>query len=283
MNDLNSVATGPAASLPRLRHHQTRWGLLLLGVVTAAGLLAPWLTPADPTAIHLEEALLPPSGNHWLGTDQLGRDVASRLLYGARVSLSVGLVAVGIATLVGIAVGAAAGYAGGWVDAAAMRFADIMFCFPTLFLILAVVAFLAPSLLNIMIVIGLTNWMGIARLMRAEVLSLKSREFILAARLAGASPAWIIRAHLLPNALAPIVVNITFGMAGAILIESGLSFLGLGIQPPTPSWGNMLAEGKATLGVAWWLTLAPGAALLAVTLGCHLVGEGLRAAGGRRP
>lgn len=259
-----------------------RWGLLLLGLLALAAVLAPWLAPADPTAIHLEEALRPPSAAHWLGTDQLGRDVASRLLHGARVSLSVGLVAVGLATLVGIAIGATAGYAGGWVDAAAMRAADIMFCFPTLFLILAVVAFLEPNLWNIMAIIGLTGWMGIARLVRAEILSLKSRDFILAARLAGASPAWIIRRHLLPNALAPIVVNITFGMASAILIESGLSFLGIGIQPPTPSWGAMLAEGKATLGVAWWLILAPGLALLSVTLGCHLVGEGLRGAEGHR-
>ena len=254
---------------------RARWGLVLLGIIAAAGLLAPWLAPADPTAIHLEEALLAPSPHHWLGTDQLGRDVASRLLYGARVSLSVGLVAIGLATLVGIAVGAAAGYFGGLVDALLMRAADIMLCFPTLFLILAVVAFIGPMLLNIMAVIGLTSWMGIARLVRAEILSLRTREFVLAARVAGASPCWIIRRHLLPNALAPILVNITFGMAGAILVESGLSFLGIGIQPPTPSWGNMLSEGKATLGVAWWLTVAPGAAIFLVTLGCHLVGEGL--------
>ncbi len=260
----------------------TRWGIILLGAIAAAGLLAPWLAPADPTAIHLEDALLSPSAHHWLGTDQLGRDVASRLLYGARVSLSVGLVAVGLATLVGIVVGAAAGYLGGAVDTVLMRAADIMLCFPTLFLILAVIAFLGPSLLNIMVVIGLTNWMGIARLVRAEILSLRTREFVLAARVAGASPAWIIRRHLLPNALAPILVNITFGMAGAILVESGLSFLGIGIQPPTPSWGNMLTEGKETLGVAWWLTVAPGGAIFLVTLGCHLVGEGLRPAE-RRP
>jgi len=259
-----------------------RWGIILLGAIAIAGLLAPWLAPADPTAIHLEDALLSPSVHHWLGTDQLGRDVASRLLYGARVSLSVGLVAVGLATLVGIVIGAAAGYLGGAVDTVLMRATDIMLCFPTLFLILAVVAFLGPSLLNIMVVIGLTNWVGIARLVRAEILSLRTREFVLAARVAGASPAWIIRRHLLPNALAPILVNITFGMAGAILVESGLSFLGIGIQPPTPSWGNMLTEGKETLGVAWWLTVAPGGAIFLVTLGCHLVGEGLRTAE-RRP
>lgn len=260
-----------------------RWGLLLLGLIVLAGLLAPWLTAADPTAIHLEDALLSPSSTHWLGTDQLGRDVAGRLLYGARVSLSVGLVAVGLATLVGIAVGATAGYLGGAADAVLMRAADIMLCFPTLFLILAVVAFLGPNLLNIMVVIGLTSWMGIARLVRAEILTLRTREFILAARGAGASPAWIIRRHLLPNALAPILVNVTFGMAGAILVESGLSFLGIGIQPPTPSWGNMLSEGKETLGVAWWLTVAPGAAIFLVTLGCHLVGEGLRTVEPRQP
>lgn len=266
--------------MQQLISRQLSLGLVVLGSIAIAAVLAPWITPADPTAIHLEDALLAPSRAHWLGTDHLGRDVASRLLHGARVSLAVGVVAVGIATLIGLIIGAMAGYFGGWVDALAMRAADIMFCFPTLFLILAAVAFLEPSLLTIMTIIGLTGWMGIARLVRAEILSLKSREFILASRVAGASSAWIIRRHLLPNALAPVLVNVTFGMAGAILIESGLSFLGIGIQPPTPSWGNMLAEGKAALGVAWWLTLAPGLALLGVTLGCYLIGEGCRTAQG---
>ena len=254
-----------------------KWGLIMLGVMAAIGLLAPMLAPADPTAIHLEDALLAPSAQHWLGTDQLGRDVASRMIYGARISLLVGVVAIGIATAVGILVGAAAGYAGGRVDAILMRVADIMLCFPTLFLILAVVAFVGPSIVNIMAIIGLTGWMGIARLVRAEVLSLKEREFVLVSIVTGASPWWIIRRHLLPNALAPVMVNATLGMGAAILIESGLSFLGIGVQPPTPSWGNILMEGKETLGVAWWLIVAPGCSIFLTILGCHLTGEGLRA------
>ena len=255
---------------------QTTWGVLMVGIIVAIGIMAPWIAPTDPTKIDLEDALLPPSPDHWLGTDQLGRDVLSRMIYGARVSILVGLVAVGIATAVGISIGAIAGYLGGLVDLALMRCADIMLCFPTLFLILAAVAFLEPSIVNIMAIIGLTGWMGVARLVRAEILSLKEREFVLAARVTGASMGWILRKHLIPNALEPVIVNATLGMGVAILIESGLSFLGIGVQPPMPSWGNILTEGKETLGVAWWLTVFPGSAIFAVLLGCHLLGEGLR-------
>ena len=255
---------------------QIALGLLLLGLVAAAAIAAPQLAPGDPTAIHLEDALKPPSANHWLGTDQLGRDVAARMLYGARISLLVGLIAIGIATVVGVLIGAAAGYAGGATDAVLMRFVDIMLCFPTLFLILAVVAFVGPSLVNIMVVIGLTGWMGVARLVRAEVLSVKEREFVQSANVTGASAAWILRKHLIPNALAPVIVSATLGIGGAILIESGLSFLGIGVQPPTPSWGNILTEGKDTLGVAWWLTITPGLAIFLTIFACHLVGDGLR-------
>lgn len=259
-----------------MKANQLVCGIVLLGAVAAVGLAAPWLAPDDPTAIHLDDALRPPSPAHWFGTDQLGRDVLSRLLYGARVSLLVGLLAVGIATAIGIVVGASAGYLGGLADAVLMRATDIMLCFPTLFLILAAIAFLGPSLVNIMIIIGLTSWMGIARLVHAEVLSIKEREFVLASRLMHGSTWWILRTHLIPNALAPIIVNAAFGVGAAILIESGLSFLGIGVQPPTPSWGSILTEGKATLGVAWWLIAFPGVAIFAVVLACNLVGEGLR-------
>lgn len=259
-----------------MKSNQLWWGMVLLGAVAAAGLAAPWIAPDDPAAIHLQEALQPPSAAHWLGTDQLGRDVLSRMLYGARVSLAVGLLAVGIALTVGLVVGAAAGYAGGATDAVLMRAADVMLCFPSLFLILAAIAFLGPSLTNIMVIIGLTSWMGTARLIRAEVLSIKTREFILAARLMGGSTGWIVRRHLLPNALAPIIVNAAFSVGAAILIESGLSFLGIGVQPPTPSWGSILTEGKATLGAAWWLIVFPGLGIFAIVLACNLVGEGLR-------
>jgi peptide/nickel transport system permease protein len=198
------------------------------------------------------------------------------MLYGARISLLVGFVAVGISTLIGSILGALAGYYGGWVDALVMRFVDIMLCFPTFFLILAVIAFLDPSIWNIMIVIGLTSWMGVARLIRAEFLSLRQRDFVLAAQALGASDLRLIFRHILPNAMSPVLVSATLGVAGAILTESALSFLGIGVQPPTPSWGNMLIVGKQTLGSAWWLSVFPGLAILITVLGYNLLGEGVR-------
>ncbi len=249
-------------------------GLIVLLMFLLAGLAA--LLPGDPSAINIKQALLPPGGAHLLGTDDLGRDVLLRMLYGARISLLVGFVAVGISTLLGILVGALAGFYGGWVDALVMRFVDIMLCFPTFFLILAVIAFLNPSIWNIMIVIGITSWMGVARLVRAEFLSLREREFVLAARAVGASDLRLIFRHMLPNALSPVLVSATLGIAGAILTESALSFLGIGVQPPTPSWGNMLISGKQTLGYAWWLSVFPGLAILVTVLGYNLLGEGIR-------
>lgn len=233
-------------------------------------------TSIDPAAIDVSKSLQPPSWKHPLGTDDLGREVLVRMLYGARISLLVGFVAVGISTLIGILCGALAGYYGGWVDAVVMRFVDIMLCFPTFFLILAVIAFLEPSIWNIMIVIGLTSWMGVARLVRAEFLSLRQRDFVLAAQVLGASDGRLIFRHILPNALSPVLVSATLGVAGAILTESALSFLGIGVQPPTPSWGNMLIIGKQTLGSAWWLSVFPGLAILITVLGYNLLGEGIR-------
>jgi peptide/nickel transport system permease protein len=257
-------------------------GLAIVGVLIVAAVAAPAIARHDPSAIDLLHPLDPPSGRHWLGTDSLGRDVWSRWIYGARISLEVGVIAVGIALLIGILVGAIAGYYGGWIDSILMRCVDVMLCIPTFFLLLAVIAFLQPGIGTIMVVIGVTGWMGIARLVRAEVLTLKEREFIQAARGLGASDARIILRHLLPNAIAPILVAGTLGIGGAILTESALSFLGLGVQPPTPSWGNMLIEAKATLGVAWWLTVYPGLAILITVLGFNLLGEGLRERWGRR-
>jgi peptide/nickel transport system permease protein len=198
------------------------------------------------------------------------------MLYGARVSLQVGLVSVGISVSIGTSVGLIAGWFRGLVDECLMRFVDIMLCFPAFFLILAVIAFLEPSLFNIMAVIGLSSWMGTARLVRAETLSLREREFIQAARLSGAGTVRILLRHILPNAAAPVLVSATLGVAGAILTESGLSFLGIGVQYPNPSWGNILIDGKETLGVAWWLSLFPGLAILFAVLGYNLLGEGLR-------
>ncbi|OGP86399.1 MAG: peptide ABC transporter permease, partial [Deltaproteobacteria bacterium RBG_13_65_10] len=191
-------------------------------------------------------------------------------------SLAVGFVAVGISVAIGILVGALAGFYGRWVDAAAMRFTDIMLCFPTFFLILAVIAYLTPSIWNIMIVIGVTSWMGVARLVRAEFLSLKERDFVMAARAQGIGDARIIFRHILPNAMAPVYVSAILGVAGAVLTESALSFLGLGVPPPAPSWGNILTAGKDNIEIAWWLSVFPGLAILVTVLGYNLLGEGIR-------
>jgi len=247
--------------------------VLLLFVVS---LLAPLLAPYDPCAIDLKNVLAPPSADHWFGTDQLGRDVLSRMIWGARISLKVGFIATGLAILIGTVLGAVAGYYGGWIDSAVMRFVDIMLCFPTFFLILAVIAFLEPSIWNIMIVIGLTGWMGVTRLVRADFISLRERDFVRAARAIGAGDARIIFIHILPNALASILVAATLGVAGAILTESALSFLGIGVQPPTPSWGNILTAGKDNIDIAWWLSLYPGLAILLTVVGYNLLGEGIR-------
>lgn len=260
----------------RLRHNRMALagGLIVFGMFVMAA--AASLVSGDPAAIDVSQSLQPPSLTHPLGTDDLGRGVLLRLLYGARISLLVGFVAVGISSLIGIVLGALAGYYSGWTDTLIMRFVDIMLCFPTFFLILAVIAFLEPSIWNIMIVIGMTSWMGVARLIRAEFLSLRERDFVQAARALGASDLRLIFRHILPNALAPVLVSATLGVAGAILTESALSFLGIGVQPPTPSWGNMLITGKQTLGSAWWLSVFPGLAILITVLGYNLLGEGIR-------
>ncbi|RKX61476.1 MAG: peptide ABC transporter permease [Thermodesulfobacteriota bacterium] len=251
-------------------------GFLIVGFLCLVALSAPWLAPYDPHAIDTWHILESPSKAHLLGTDPLGRDCLSRLIYGARISLLVGIVAVGIATVIGTILGALAGFYGKWIDGLIMRFVDIILCFPTIFLIMAVIAFLEPSIWNIMAVIGLTSWMGVARLVRAEFLSLRQRDFVLAARISGASNARIVFSHILPNAVAPILVATTLGVGGAILTESALSFLGIGVQSPTPSWGNMLTEGKDNLEIAWWLSMFPGMAILVTVLGYNLLGEGLR-------
>lgn len=250
-------------------------GALVVLSMFMLALFAP-LLPGDPGAVDISRQLQSPGPGAWLGTDDLGRDVLLRIAYGARISLLVGFVAVGIATFIGIILGAVAGYYSGWVDSVVMRFVDVMLCFPSFFLILAVIAFLEPSIWNIMIIIGLTGWMGVARLVRAEFLSLRERDFVMAARGLGASDARIILRHILPNAISPVLVSATLGVAGAILTESALSFLGIGVQPPTPSWGNMLIAGKQTLGTAWWLSVFPGLAILVTVLGYNLLGEGLR-------
>jgi len=272
-------------------------GFIVL-VLFVIAVLAPVITPYDPYEIDRAQILERPSARHLFGTDDLGRDVLSRMIYGSRISLSVGFIAVGIATLLGMVIGAVSGYYSGWMDRIFMRFIDIMLSIPTFFLILAVIAFIDPNLwyevlprwtsrfleniimdpniLNIMIVIGLTSWMGVARLVRAEFLSLKEREYVLSARALGASDIRIIVRHMMINSLAPVFVSAVLGVAAAILVESSLSFLGLGVRPPTPSWGNILTIGKANIEIAWWLSVFPGLAILVTVLSYNLVGEGLR-------
>jgi len=251
-------------------------GSCVVVLLFAVSILAPWISPYDPNEINLTMVLSPPSASHLCGTDQLGRDVLSRMIWGARISLKVGFVATGIAILIGTILGAVAGFYGRWIDGIIMRFVDIMLCFPTFFLILAVIALLEPSIWNIMIIIGVTGWMGITRLVRADFSSLRERDFVLAARAIGASDARIIFIHILPNAMASVLVAATLGVAGAILTESALSFLGIGVQPPTPSWGNILTAGKDNIDIAWWLSLYPGLAILITVLGYNLLGEGIR-------
>jgi peptide/nickel transport system permease protein len=253
-----------------------RWGLAIIASILLLAMLAPLIAPFDPDAIDVKGILLPPSSAHWMGTDGLGRDVFSRMLFGARISLLVGFVAVGIATAIGVVLGAIAGFYRGWVDVFIMRLVDVMLSIPTFFLILAVIAFLTPSIWNIMIVIGLTSWMGVTRLVRAEFLSLREREYVLSAQTLGAKNIRLIFRHLLPNSLTPIIVSFVLGVASAVLVESGLSFLGLGVQPPQASWGNILTDGKEYIQFAWWLSLFPGLAILLTVLGYNLLGEGLR-------
>jgi peptide/nickel transport system permease protein len=250
-------------------------GLLVL-IVFVLSIFAPKVAPYDPSKIDIKNILAGPSVSHPLGTDDLGRDVLSRMLWGGRISLEVGFVAVGIATIIGIILGSIAGYYGGWIDSGIMRAVDIMLSIPTIFLVLAVIAILEPSIINIMVVIGLTSWMEPARLIRAEFISLKERDFVIAAHAIGATDGRIIMRHILPNGLSPILVSATMGIGGAILIESALSFLGLGVQPPTPSWGSLLSSGKDNIEIAWWLSAFPGLAILITVLGYNLLGEGIR-------
>lgn len=250
-------------------------GLVVLTLAVLAT-LAPVIATWDPHRPDVTRILEPPSRDHLLGTDGLGRDVFSRMLHGARVSLAVGFVSVGIATVIGLLLGSLAGYHGGVVDAAIMRLVDLMLVFPRFFLLLAVLAFLRPSIWTIMIVIGATGWMGVTRLVRAEFLTLKEREFVVWSQSIGASGFRIVWRHILPNAMAPVLVAMTLGVPAAILTESGLSFLGLGVQPPFATWGNILNEGKDTIEIAWWMSVYPGLAILVTVLSYNLLGEGIR-------
>lgn len=252
-------------------------GVSIVIVLVLAALLAPVVAPYDPYYANLKEALEPPSSRHLMGTDDLGRDIFSRVLYGARISLQVGILAEVISLAIGIAAGAIAAHYGGWVDMTLMRVADMFFAFPTALFAMAVIAvFEEPSVTKIFVVLGIVNWAGIARLVRGSLLSIKEREFAEAARALGVgSPRLMVR-HLLPNALAPILVVATIGIAGNILTEAWLSFLGLGAQAPLASWGSMITAAQSFIYTQPWICLCPGLAIVITVLGFNLLGDGLR-------
>ncbi len=252
-------------------------GLGLVALVVASALLAPWLAPQNPLIGDLRGAYLhPPDSRFLLGTDTQGRDVLSRVIWGARISLGVGLIAQSIATLLGVALGLVAGYYGRWIDATVMRLADITLAFPTLLLLIAVAAAVRPSLPLIFVVIGVVGWAGIARLVRSQVLVQRGADYVTAARALGARDRRLLFRHLLPNVRGPVIVAGTLGIAGAIMAEAALSFVGLGAQPPTPSWGAMVADGRELLRVAPWVSVAPGIAIGVAVLGFNLLGDALR-------
>jgi ABC-type dipeptide/oligopeptide/nickel transport system permease subunit len=268
------------------RFSRDRWALIGLGIVTVLTVLAlaaPWIAPADPLRGSLVNSLRAPSREFWLGTDVQGRDLLARLLFGARLSLAVGLVSQTVASLIGVALGLMAGYYGRWVDGALMRLADVTLAFPSLLLLIAIAAAVNPSLPVVFVVIGLVGWAGMARLVRGEVLALRVREYVQAARALGASDTRIVWRHLLPGVLGPVIVAATLGVGGAIMAEAALSFVGLGARPPTPSWGAMVADGRDLLRVAPWVSLMPGLAIGLTVLGVNLVGDGLRDALEVRP
>jgi peptide/nickel transport system permease protein len=258
-----------------------RWGAILLALLAGTALAAPWFS-VDPSRLDLERRLHPPSPVHWLGTDALGRDMAARVVHGARVSLAVGLLSAAFALVIGLPLGALAGYRGRWADAAVSRILEAVLCFPALLLVLALLAvspawFLGLSdVLRIALVLGLTGWMPAARYLRGEFMRLKRSEMVLAARAVGAGHLRVVVRHILPSAMAPVLVTVAFAVGTAVGLEAALSFLGLGVRPPIATWGGLLADAREQVDRAWWLALFPGTALFLTILGCNLVGEGVR-------
>lgn len=259
-----------------MKNRLARMGLVIISLLIFTAIFAPFLAPYDPTHQKMEEGLNPPSPEHPFGQDRLGRDILSRIIYGSRISLGVGIATVGISLTLGLLIGSIAGYYGGLVDHFFMRIIDILQAFPGILLAISMVAILGPSLSHVILALCLIGWVGYARIVRGQVLFLREYEYVAAAKALGASSPRIILHHIIPNLLAPIIVQATFGMAGAILAEAGLSFLGLGAQPPTPSWGSMLNEGRQFLLVAPHLTTFPGLAIMIVVLGFNFLGDGLR-------
>ncbi|MBI4637747.1 MAG: ABC transporter permease [Candidatus Rokubacteria bacterium] len=264
------------------RRRTALFGLLVVVAVVVTALVAPWVAPFDPIAQELDDRLKPPGWQdkagrlHPLGTDHLGRDLLARVIFGARPALLVGVAAVAISGVLGMIAGLVSGYFGGRTDDVLMRLADIQLAFPFILLAIAVIGVLGPSLKTIIVVIGVSSWVVYARVVRSAVLSLREREFVQAAQALGARDGRVLARHILPNAFTPWLVVATLDMARVIVIESALSFLGLGVQPPTPTWGGMLADGRVYISTAWWLATFPGLAILLTVLGINLFGDGLR-------
>jgi len=253
---------------------------ITLAVIALAALLAPWLTPYDPTQpLDMAARAQPPSAAHWLGTDLASRDLLSRLLFGARVSLGISVVAVAVATIVGTAWGAVAGYAGGWIDRVLMHVVDAGLAIPRILLLLGIVALWGTlSTTSLVLLLGLTGWFGASRLVRAEVRATRERDFAIAARASGASPSRVLVRHVLPHAMTPMLVAATLGVGQVVIVEAGLAFLGYGVAPPAASWGGLIGDGRDALGTAWWISVFPGIALSATILAINVLGDRLRAA-----
>lgn len=253
------------------------FGLFLVLLLIFLGLFAPWVAPHDPYKTDLDISLQSPSAKYWLGTDEEGRDVLSRIIYGARISLKVGIIASSISLLIGAVLGLIAGFFRGWLESIIMRFTDVMFGFPALLFMIGITAAVPrPSIEVAMLAIGLVSWPGMARIMRAQVLTVIEREYVMAARSLGYSKLRIMLRHVLPNSLAPVIVAFTMSIAGAVMAEASLSFIGLGAQPPEPSWGSMIAFGRVHLRGEWWISVFPGLAIAVMVIGFNLFGEGLR-------
>jgi ABC-type dipeptide/oligopeptide/nickel transport system permease subunit len=268
----------PAQRKRLLSDNRARFGIAVVATMGIAAIAAPLIAMHDPLAIDLSNYLQKPSGAHWLGTDVQGRDIWARLVYGARVSLTVGFISQGIALLLGVSLGLLAGYYGRWVDEVVMRLADVTLAFPTLLLLIAMVAAFQPSMGVVFATIGVVGWAGMARLVRGQVLVVRQLEYVQAIRALGAKDIRVMLQHVLPNVIAPVVIAATLGVAGAIMAEAALSFLGLGVPPPTPSWGSMIADGRDLdqLRRAPWTSVFPGVAIGAAVLGFNLLGDALR-------
>ena len=258
------------------RHRGAVAGLAVVVLLLIVAAFAPLLAPFDPGAQALDSGLSGPSRSHWLGQDRLGRDLLSRLLHGARISVAVGLGTVSLSLAIGLLVGSASGFFGGKVDHLFMRLADVLLAFPGILLAIAITSVLGPSLRNVLIALSALGWVGYARLIRGQILKIREMEFVQSARAVGTPPARLLRVHILPNAISPVIVEATFGIARAIVAEAGLSFLGLGVAPPTPSWGAMISEGRHFLFVAPHLTTVPGIAIMITVMAFNFLGDGIR-------